>query len=153
MDNRTELDITKLVERIAELERTNASLRRKLASRSETKRSLLDDINNHEKAVELFSIDHKNGKLYKTKASLYGNFLTFFTNIFRALNPAVATNKATGGENIRHYPVNDTTPEDYEVYRACLEACIDVIYDARKKLQYREPIAPSINDIKEVNNE
>lgn len=140
------MSIEQLMARIAELEETNARLKRKVARRKETRRSLLYDINNNAKAVELLSIDHNNGRLYKTKKSLYTNFQTFFTNILRVLNPAISRNYKTGNEFIRHYPITEVSANDYEVYKETIEACIDIIYENQKRLQHREPIAESISE-------
>ncbi len=129
-----------LLEVIKNLEATNAELKKRLSG---GRRSIFEDISNGDKVKELFSVSCRNGKLYRSTVSMYGNFATFYANIFRAMNPIVVENKQKGTEYLRYKQFSDTSDSDYEVYKSVLEACIDIVYEGKKKLSNTEEILPT----------
>lgn len=112
----------------------NATLRQNIPQVAEPLRLLSADISNYDKATELFGIDVENDELVADTAATRKNFATFYQNIFRALNPRVYA-KEGHSSRIVYVGINDVTPEQYQVYVECLEACIDTIYYAKKKLK------------------
>ena len=135
-----------LIEMIRTLETTNELLRKEnkvLRRGRNTKRSILDEMSNREKAVELLAVSVSNGELYRSTTHLYTNFQTFYCNIFRALNPAPVKNEKAGTEYIRYMPFEKANENDYAVYKEVLERCVDAIYEGKQLLSVQNKILPS----------
>lgn len=127
----------KIMARLDDLERTNQELRAENAELRRcgsviASRFPLKDINNADKARELFEIAPSNGKIVKSSESFKRNFQVFYQNIFRALNPKARVN--SGNESIVYTPINTLTSEEYQISIEALEAVIDVVYYAKQKL-------------------
>ena len=128
----------RIMARLDELERTNNELRAENAELRRcgsiiTSRLPLKDINNSEKARELFEVAPVKGKIVKSSDMFKSNFQTFYQNVFRALNPAV---RAKGeNETIVYTPINTLTAEEYQISIEALEAVIDVIFYAKQKMK------------------
>lgn len=127
--------------RLTELEQENARLKELLETsieelnKIETRpvRNISKDINNFDKAKELFSIWVKNNKIVKDETYLKNNFQTFYQNIFRAIYPYPCEDNKR--QKIRYTPVNELSDEKYDIYIETLEAVIDVVYYANKKIK------------------
>ncbi len=119
-------------QRLEALEQANNELRKENAMlRSQAKDKSLDrllsrDIGNYDKAVALFAVPDD-----KTTGN---NFATFYRNIFRALNPKVSTFK-DGETRVTYIGTHDVTDAEYRIYCETLEAVIDTIYYAKKKMK------------------
>ena len=144
------LTTAELVEMVRALEQKNEALRtenrelnRALTYKRTGKRSLLDELRNREKVEELLAVGVSNGELYRSTANLYGNFQTFYANIFRAMNPAPVKNEKAGTEYIRYIPFEKACENDYEVYKSVLEQRVDIIYEGKGLLKCVNKIKPS----------
>lgn len=131
-----------LVKRLDALEAANEELRkenRKLRESLPDKRLLLKDMVNGNKAIDLFSVDITNdGQLYKTTDmdTAKKNFVTFYQNVFRALNPEVRPSKTgKNGYALTYKGFTDISDEDYKVYIDTIDACVDIIYYAKQKIE------------------
>lgn len=149
--NKREMTKEELLDMIETLEKNNALLkaelvREKKMHRTGRKRSILEDIDNREKAVELLAVGAKNGKLYRSTTELYQNFQTFYSNLFRALNPSVVINTKAGTEYIRYSAINDLDENDYKIHIQLLQQCIELIYESKQKLGKYEAIMPSTDN-------
>lgn len=126
--------------RLTELEQENAKLKELLEETKKTEtrpmRNVANDINNFDKAKELFSIWVKDNKIVKDETYLKNNFQTFYQNLFRAIYPYPCDDNKR--QKIRYTPVNDLSEEEYGVYIETLEAVIDVVYYANKKIKEEE---------------
>lgn len=135
---------------LAALKDENSRLQRKLTRRGRAaNRSLLDDMRNREKAEELLSISVEDGALFRSTTTMYSNFQTFFSNVFRVLNPRAIKNARGGADYIRYGPFADASEHDYQIYKRVIEDCIDIIYEAKKELNATENIAPSAQDARD----
>ena len=123
--------------RLTELEQENAKLKELLeeSKKTETRpvRNVANDINNFDKAKELFSIWVKDNKIVKDETYLKNNFQTFYQNLFRAIFPHPCDDNKR--QKIRYTPVNELSDEEYNIYIETLEAVIDVVYYANKKIK------------------
>jgi len=128
----------RIMARLDELERTNNELRAENAELRRcgsiiTSRLPLKDINNSEKARELFEVAPVKGEIVKSSDMFKSNFQTFYQNVFRALNPAVR--QKGENETIVYTPINTLTGEEYQISIEALEAVIDVIFYAKQKMK------------------
>ena len=123
--------------RLTELEQENAKLKEMLEETKKTDikpvRNVANDINNFDKAKELFSIWVKDNKIVKDETYLKNNFQTFYQNLFRAIFPHPCDDNKR--QKIRYTPVNELSDEEYNIYIETLEAVIDVVYYANKKIK------------------
>lgn len=134
--------LAELESRLLALEQANNELRKENAQLRKEKtpaksRCLLKDINNAEKAKELFGLDCKDGKLIKaeTERRTEVNLGVFYQNLFRALNPTVYVSPKDGRNRIVYTKIQDLTDLEYKIHVETLEACIDTIYYAKRKLK------------------
>ena len=115
-----------------ELRRENAELRLTNAKRS---RYLFSNISNVDKARKLFGITAIGGKVVEDETNLKQNFETFYKNVFKILNPCYYYNDKKMSASIVYTPTSTLTDEEYQIYVETLEAIIDVIYYAQKKMK------------------
>lgn len=135
--NFSAMKFEELEKRLEALERSNEELKRenavlRAAHNFNQQRIISNDIKNYDKALELFGIAPKGGKIIPTPDAFKQNFQVFYQNIFRALNPTIRSNN--GRENLIYTPVSALTEEEYQVYTETLEAVIDIVYYAKGKL-------------------
>lgn len=108
-----------------DLRKENAALKAQIKPKAPD-RNLSRDINNYDKAGLLFGVPDTE--------SIGNNFATFYRNIFRALNPKI-NNQKNGGYRISYIGTQEVTDEEYRIYVETLEAVIDTIYYAKKKME------------------
>lgn len=122
-----------LEKKCEELRKENASLR--IAQNLRQPRNLFRDIANQDKAKELFGIAAIAGKVQRDDTNLKQNFETFYKNVFKILNPNYYYNEKKKSETITYTATSSLTDEEYQIYVETLEAVIDVIYYAQKKMK------------------
>ena len=141
--NGNTLKLDDILSRLEALEKANNELRKEnaefkkendeLRHKSMKHRVLIDDINNSDKARELFSYAASNGKVVKDVDGFKNNFGVFYQNIFRALNPSIRYYKK--GETLIYTPISELSEEAYSIHLEALEDIIDIIYDNKKELE------------------
>lgn len=126
-----------IMKRIKALEEVNSNLLKenaRLRNQVPGKRNLLKDINNTDKAVELLSVDVKEGHVIYSKKKMDARFKTLYQNIFRLILPVCYIDPRTNDNRLQYKFFNELTDNEYRVYVETFEAVIDTLYYAKQKL-------------------
>lgn len=126
-------------QRLSQLEAANNELRRENAQLRQQKHEVPDrilsrDMNNYGKAVEIFGINIKDGKIVTDETETRGNFATFYQALFRWVAPRVYTSEGKPSRIVYEKMAN-LTESQYRVYVELMESVIDLLDYAKKKMK------------------
>lgn len=127
-----------IMQRLEALEQANNELRKenaKLRQQVPVMRNLIKNINNADKAIELLSIDVKDGKVIKSELKFDARFKTLYQNLFKLILPTCYIDPKTNDNRLQYKFFEKLTEEEYNVYVEVFEAVIDTLYYAKQKLQ------------------
>ena len=135
--NFSAMKFDEIMKRLEALEEANNNLRKenaRLRNQVPSKRSLLKDINNSDKAIELLSVDVKDGQVIHSEARMDARFKTLYQNIFKLILPVCYIDPRTRDNRLQYKFFDELTDDEYRVYVETFEAVIDTLYYAKQKL-------------------
>jgi hypothetical protein len=120
-----------------ELHKENAQLRAKFPADPVPQRCLRNSISNYDKVRELCGYAAKNGELVKTddETIIGHNFTVFYQNVARIVAQVCYFEEKMKKSRIRGQNIADFSNNDYTVFAETVEAVVDTLYYAKKKME------------------
>lgn len=135
--NFSAMKFEEIMKRLEALEEANNNLRKenaRLRSQVPSKRSLLKGINNSDKAIELLSVDVKDGQVIQSEAKMDARFKTLYQNVFKLIMPTCYIDPRTKDNRLQYKFFDELTDDQHKVYVETFEAVVDTLYYAKQKL-------------------